>query len=1190
MANNRDEFSKWTKELAAKRVGYRCSFPNCGASTIGASMEGPTKTSLTGQAAHICAAAPGGKRYDATMTSDERSSLDNCIWLCDYHARLIDTDATTYTVEKLHQWKKDAEAQSSLALADKGFFATYSHGDGNNYYAISRIFEDLIALGNYQQLQVILSQYQAPQSDILDELVTRYNVIYDVYCHHDALNKDLAHYLKLPCKNGVSMIIEHLFGMLLTNQLKEVVSYCADNQLKRLIDAAIAGTLDQIIIVPQGSEQSLSLSVESKVALSKAISTFVWQSNIWCQKDSMGNKYNFFEGEFFFQFTASIIRLKQAAIYNGVNVSQIISNSDYCFISQNIKKISSLDLSLKEQLWADVLFLLLDSPHEFEKLYQLCPEDIKHLDKVKSTSYTFVINHNPSAVCIKDLIAFSDRTEDYGVLLQYLKKAEPSIAANIFDEHAYLFKKNSAFLRIWLETLGDVSPADSLAFLSRYKDIYSEDFLYHCLLAMISPDSAQKAESIAWLKAHSHTRVVNFLSFDLFIGAMAANKEWDYLVTLSEFNLPHPLLNLLSDSLSQAEEVCYLSKSKEQYEKLLHANYERQWVRYNLGMVNNKLGFYEESKRLFQEEYDLYHQVESLLGLICSRYNTNEYKDDRYLSALAEHTDCKSQSIVAATHLRLKKFSEARKFFLRALLLDDTMTECFADLYHASSNLPNIPVNDIRENTVCTLQGKNSTHRIAIHSPDILMGIHANHLSGCEHFSIEDPLISNLLFHKIGDTVHYNGNEATVISIRHSKEFFQIFAFQKMIKGPGVHILQAATGDDFIREITPILKSSSESISSTIANYNSFTLLPPLTVFSKMTGKDMLSNCLFLAYGNSEKIRNNLSAPILPNEPTFILNYDSIVFLSCMGFASKLPPEMHISCSKQVKNQLLSDIAAQMQHIENPQEAGQLAYVNHTVTLREKTADCRRSDYAFLSELKDFLNRIDADKAGYDYFPNSTMNSEVREALISLLSAQNMMVEGGTLALAQKTNNSVLVTDDQFLYALASEENQINIGLISFLSVAYKDWETLLDISKRLQRLNFSNYFPLNLYDRIVSSLCEDKANISEGSQKIQKWILSDTDDTPTLHHEDVILRLAKEVYNSGADYLDPGGFLTDCVFQIIKRRSPETAKQLIGDTINALHTYLICEDPPSVSASDCASNSNQPCNSLSSAENTLAT
>ena len=63
MAKNRDDFSEKTKRLAAGRVGYRCSCPTCDAVTIGSSMESTLKTSLTGQAAHICAAAPGGKRY-----------------------------------------------------------------------------------------------------------------------------------------------------------------------------------------------------------------------------------------------------------------------------------------------------------------------------------------------------------------------------------------------------------------------------------------------------------------------------------------------------------------------------------------------------------------------------------------------------------------------------------------------------------------------------------------------------------------------------------------------------------------------------------------------------------------------------------------------------------------------------------------------------------------------------------------------------------------------------------------------------------------------------------------------------------------------------------------------------------------------------------------------------------------------
>ena len=67
MANtNRDEFSPSTKERAAKRAAYRCAF--CGKPTIGPSFENNRAVSNTGVAAHICAAAPGGKRYDPNMT------------------------------------------------------------------------------------------------------------------------------------------------------------------------------------------------------------------------------------------------------------------------------------------------------------------------------------------------------------------------------------------------------------------------------------------------------------------------------------------------------------------------------------------------------------------------------------------------------------------------------------------------------------------------------------------------------------------------------------------------------------------------------------------------------------------------------------------------------------------------------------------------------------------------------------------------------------------------------------------------------------------------------------------------------------------------------------------------------------------------------------------------------------------
>lgn len=132
LPNKRDDFTEATKRKAASRAGYRCSFPGCLNSTVGASMEKYDGVSVTGVGAHICAAAPGGKRYDDKMTAEERRSIDNCIWMCQTHARLIDTDEITYTVEKLKQWKSDAEVKSSQQLASISFFDDYYSASKTN--------------------------------------------------------------------------------------------------------------------------------------------------------------------------------------------------------------------------------------------------------------------------------------------------------------------------------------------------------------------------------------------------------------------------------------------------------------------------------------------------------------------------------------------------------------------------------------------------------------------------------------------------------------------------------------------------------------------------------------------------------------------------------------------------------------------------------------------------------------------------------------------------------------------------------------------------------------------------------------------------------------------------------------------------------------------------------------------------
>ncbi|ULJ61016.1 hypothetical protein [Wielerella bovis] len=91
----RDNFSEKVKRQLRDLVGNCCSNPDCKKST--------TAHVNIGDAAHIKAASINGPRYDATQTKEERSSIENAIWLCKACAKMIDSDADNYPVEKLRE-------------------------------------------------------------------------------------------------------------------------------------------------------------------------------------------------------------------------------------------------------------------------------------------------------------------------------------------------------------------------------------------------------------------------------------------------------------------------------------------------------------------------------------------------------------------------------------------------------------------------------------------------------------------------------------------------------------------------------------------------------------------------------------------------------------------------------------------------------------------------------------------------------------------------------------------------------------------------------------------------------------------------------------------------------------------------------------------------------------------------------
>ena len=94
-------FRKKTIDTLCERVGGKCSNPNCRRETKGPHSN-PQKRVSIGEAAHI--------------TPEERSSIENGIWLCRSCARLIDSDERVYSIELLRMWKYAAEYEQSCII------------------------------------------------------------------------------------------------------------------------------------------------------------------------------------------------------------------------------------------------------------------------------------------------------------------------------------------------------------------------------------------------------------------------------------------------------------------------------------------------------------------------------------------------------------------------------------------------------------------------------------------------------------------------------------------------------------------------------------------------------------------------------------------------------------------------------------------------------------------------------------------------------------------------------------------------------------------------------------------------------------------------------------------------------------------------------------------------------------------
>lgn len=167
--SNRDDFSSAVKETLRERVGMLCS--RCGRATSGP-HDNPSKAVNIGVAAHITAASPGGARYDASLTPQQRSDISNGIWLCQFCGKLVDNDATRFPVELLRDRKQRAEYRRRQCVEGE-VLASADSFQPRLFESQQQLFERVttsVAFPNVSLFEKGLAFFTREEVELMDEM------------------------------------------------------------------------------------------------------------------------------------------------------------------------------------------------------------------------------------------------------------------------------------------------------------------------------------------------------------------------------------------------------------------------------------------------------------------------------------------------------------------------------------------------------------------------------------------------------------------------------------------------------------------------------------------------------------------------------------------------------------------------------------------------------------------------------------------------------------------------------------------------------------------------------------------------------------------------------------------------------------------------------------------------------------
>lgn len=229
-----------------------------------------------------------------------------------------------------------------------------------------------------------------------EEILLRYEVIYNVYCNREALHLSINTYLQKANTKKCDDILRVLVANNISNGIEELLPFCENEEIKALANEIAKKDISKYIFRKKNEvEDGNLITFKDNETISKLLSNIVILNKFpTLPTMANGEKFALYEKEFAYEMLAHSWILFSGMLQQKNKKNDELLKEHYLFIKKAIPKIIKLDKAIQENIWCYTLNYVLEDEGEFNYIYSMCPISIKETGQCKQIETLFELMHN----------------------------------------------------------------------------------------------------------------------------------------------------------------------------------------------------------------------------------------------------------------------------------------------------------------------------------------------------------------------------------------------------------------------------------------------------------------------------------------------------------------------------------------------------------------------------------------------------------------------------------------------------------------------------------------------------------------------------------------------------------------------------------------------------------------------------